>query len=272
MKLSAWVFLTDLIPSKRNFIDRIVKKNIFQTHSAHIAFSSLQNAGVDGIELLIPSIVAEKELFEVQHLLQKEKVRVLSLHQPLTIFAKTNIEEIKRLCTIARLFTANVLVLHLDRAKEQIFTETYCTQLHSLEKEYDLKIGFENSQKLFYLLSKSYTWKADHFSAILSQKDFHITLDTTHLAQAGGDIIKFYMENKNSIVNIHLSDYKSHLFSSTFRPTACTHLPLGQGELPVNDFLRVLKATDYKGLITMEINGTLTELCTSARKIKESIT
>jgi sugar phosphate isomerase/epimerase len=101
------------------------------------------------------------------------------------------------------------------------------------------------------------------FADTVKKAGFSITLDTTHLADAGGDIIAFYNQNKNSIVNIQLSDYR------TKWPKPYLHLQPGKGTLPMEEFLEVLKNNKYDGLITMEIKTDLEGLCESARFIRK---
>jgi sugar phosphate isomerase/epimerase len=98
-----------------------------------------------------------------------------------------------------------------------------------------------------------------------------MTLDTTHLGQAGGDIVKFFKKNKGKIVNIHLGDYKHHPLNTTLRPFRYKHLPLGHGQLPIQEFLETLRKEKYQGLITMEIHTNLEGMCQSAKLIQRTI-
>ena len=101
----------------------------------------------------------------------------------------------------------------------------------------------------------------------MKENEFFVTFDTTHMAHSGGDIVTFFKHNKDRIVNIHLSDYKSNMLNSSLRPLRFKHLPLGEGELPIEEFIKLLRKENYKGLLTMEINTDLAGMCESARII-----
>lgn len=271
MKLSVWVFATDLITSKRSYFDKWVKKNIFDDSTTSEVFAKLKASGIDGIELLIPLHFTNDDLRFIQKILSENNIQVNTIHQPLRLFSKTDLKEIQKLFIIADKLKAKVIVLHLNSAGNQIYNKNYLKNLHELEKKYNVQIGFENHQKHFILACKEYLWDSKKFSKLLQSIHFGMTLDTTHLATTGKNIVSFLQENINNIVNIHLSDYKSHLFSTSFRPAASTHMPLGDGELPIVEFLEFLKEKKYNGFITLEINTDLEKLCTNAQTVKSVI-
>ncbi|MDP3052094.1 MAG: sugar phosphate isomerase/epimerase, partial [bacterium] len=115
--------------------------------------------------------------------------------------------------------------------------------------------GLENGIKDIFTSFKTYCYEERRRAEIASSTGLALTFDTTHLAHAGGDIINFYRQNKEKIINIHLSDYKS-VFFNRFFPSGL-HLPLGEGELPLEEFLKILKEDNYSGILTLEINSGL---------------
>jgi sugar phosphate isomerase/epimerase len=266
MHLSAWVYATDLLPLKRSFTEKLVhSKSLFRKYSIEEVFQKLKAAGVDGIELLIPVNFSEEDFKQIQAILNKNSVVVNSIHQPLRWITKTNVSEIKMLFSVAKKFNAKVIVLHLYNAKEQIFNNSYLEKLHNLQKEFGIKIAFENTQKFAQVFNQKIYWDSKMFSEIVKKAGFSITFDTTHLANTGGDIIPFFNENKDNIVNIQLSDYRVRFLKPSL------HLPLGKGTLPVKEFLQILKENNYQNYITLEIKGDLEELCESALLIKKII-
>ena len=267
MKLSAWVFATDLIPHKRSYFDKWVKSNIFDEYSVEEVFKKLKSSGIDGIELLIPLHFTEEDAQYIEKTLSENTVKVNSIHQPLRLFSKSSLDEVESLFVLAKRLSAKVIVLHLSSSGNQIHDKNYLSSLRKWEKEYNVKLGFENHQKHFVLFYKKYLWDSKQFSTTMKKLGFGITFDTTHLATTGADIIKFLQENLDTVVNIHISDYKDHPFSTSFRPADFTHMPLGKGELPIKEFLQTLKKNNYKGLLTMEINTNLEGLCQSAKII-----
>jgi sugar phosphate isomerase/epimerase len=163
----------------------------------------------------------------------------------------------------AKKFNAKVVVLHLSNAREQIFNKQYLEVLHELQKDYGIKIAFENTQKFAQVFNQKRYWDTKIFTDVIKKSDFSITLDTTHLADAGGDMIEFYNQNKKRIVNIQLSDYIAKW------PKPLLHLQPGKGTLPMEEFLKVLKNNKYDGFITMEIKTNLEGFCESAQFIRK---
>lgn len=273
MKLSAWVSITDLLPEKKSgfgefVFDKFIKQKIFSKHNQKEVLLSLKKSGVNGIELLSTSNVSDKDIQKVWEMLTEIDLTVFSVHQSISTFFNISIQEIEGLCQIAHKLKAGVVVLHINVIGSQIFDLNYLHDLKDLERKYKIKIGIENSPIAYWTIFKTYTWKENEFSNLMKKTGFHITFDTTHLAQTGKDIIDFYKKNKDGIVNVHLSDYKKSFLNKYLLLSNSTHLPLGKGTLPIKQFLNVLKDNRYDGVITMEINGTLTELCASARFIK----
>jgi sugar phosphate isomerase/epimerase len=270
MKTSAGLFLTDILPHKRKVFHKIVKNNIFGDYSLTHVFQNLKKSGVDGIELLLPSFlkVTADDITEMKQMLDKHEIHVLSVHQSIRFFSKTKLKEINELFSIAHTLGAKVVVLHISLAGKQIFDKDYVAALHEMEKKYGIKIGFENREKVFGATEKMiHHWDEVAFPKLMRENDFFITLDTTHLAQAGGDIITFFKKNKDRIINIHLSDYKHHFLNSTLRPLRYKHMRLGHGELPIQAFLEELRKADYKGLVTMEIHTDLAGMIEGAKII-----
>jgi len=273
MKLSAWLSITDLLPEKKSgfgefIFDKFIKQKIFSKHNQKDVLLALKKSGVNGIELLSTSYVSDKDIQKVQKTLAELDLEVFSVHQSISTLFKIGIQEIEGLCQIAHKLKAEIIVLHINVIGNQIFDSYYVHVLKDLEDKYKVKIGIENSPISPLSFFKTYTWREDEFSNLMKKTSFRLTFDTTHLAQTGKNIIDFYNKNKHRIINIHLSDYKKSFLNKYLLLSNNTHLPIGKGTLPIKQFLNVLRENRYDGIITVEINGTLTELCASARFIK----
>ncbi len=235
--------------------------------------AKLKAAGLEGVELILPSFqkASDEDILEVKKVLADCDIPVFSVHQVIRLVTQTRIAEILELFHTADLIGAKVIVVHMSSAGKQVFSNDYIKLVHSLQKKYGIKVGFENREKFFASLHKSYSWHEEKFAQLMRENNFDITLDTTHLAHSGGDIINFFKKNKDRIVNIHLSDYKPHLFNGSIRPFRYKHLPLGKGILPIEAFLQLVKKEKYPGLLTMEIHGGLESLNESTKIISSTL-
>ncbi|MDD4951466.1 MAG: sugar phosphate isomerase/epimerase [Desulfovibrionaceae bacterium] len=76
------------------------------------------------------------------------------------------------------------------------------------------------------------------------EKRLGLTLDVCHLGVSGRDPLRaLSVLPPDMIVNVHFSDARGHM----------EHLFPGQGDLPLNDFLKQLAALAYKGYLTVEL-------------------
>ncbi len=264
MKTSVHLFLTDILPEKRRILNKVVKNRIFGNTPARKVFSEMKKSGIEGIEVLLPNFVTPTDIEDLKKSAQENKMKIYSVHQALRFLTKTRISEIKSLFESARLLGAKVIVLHMSSVGKQLFDTKYIDSLHLLEEEYKIKIGFENQEKHVVSALSAYCWDSKKFASLMEEKNFNITLDVCHLGQSNGDIIDFFKNNKDRIVNIHLSDYKKHYLNNSLRPMRYKHMPLGKGTLPIDEFLKTLKSEKYDGLLTMEIETDLDGLLKSA--------
>lgn len=273
MKKSVSLFFTDILPHKRKLYHKFVKTKIFDGLSTKEAFTKLKAAGMDGVELILPSFqkASDEDIAEVKKLLDECQMPVFSVHQVIRFVTQTRLAEIVELFHIADSLGAEVIVVHMSSAGKQVLDKDYIKLVHSLQKKYGIQVGFENREKFFGSLHRSYGWHEDKFAKLMDDNNFHITLDTTHLAHSGGDIVDFFEKNKKRIINIHLSDYRPHFLNGSLRPMRFKHLPLGKGVLPIDKFLKLLKKEKYNGLVTMEIHAGLEGLCESASVISSTL-
>jgi sugar phosphate isomerase/epimerase len=272
MKTSVSLFLSDILPQKRKLYHKIVKNDILDRATVDDDLKRLKEAGLEGIEICLPQYThtTEEDVEQVMKLSKKYKLPILSVHQALRFFSVTKLPEISELMAIASRMSASLVVLHMNTAQKQIFDQEYVDTLHKLEKQYGITVTFENMEKYIASQHKKYIWEANAFAKVIDDNNFHITLDVVHLAHSGGDILTFFKQNKDRIKNVHLSDYRYSMFNSNLRPLRFKHMPLGEGELPIQTFLKLLKKEHYKGLITMEIHTDLKGICESIAIINKA--
>lgn len=272
MKTSVSLFLSDVLPHRRKMFHKIVKNEIFDGYTIDDGLDQLKKAGIDGVEICLSQYyeTTDDDIKELQKVLNKHKIPVLSVHQALRFFTSTKIPEITRLFQIADMLSVRLVVLHMNSAQKQIFDPKYIQALHDLEDAYGIKVTFENMEKHIGSLFYGHRWHDVKFSDLVYKTNFHITLDVVHLAHSGGDIIEFFKRHKDRIINIHLSDYRKHIFNNNIRPMRYKHMPLGEGQLPIQDFLHLLHEEKYEGLVTMEIHGGLDDICSGAKIINSS--
>jgi len=277
MKISLYVSSSDLISEKETLteklnriIDNDEKHQLFRTKSTDHILKSLKKAGVNGLELLATKSLTDTNIKKIKNLAKKHNLSIFSIHQSTDNFSSISLFQIEKLCKIASKFSSSVVVLHSDALGDNLFDKKFISGLKKFQEKYKLKFGIENMPKSPFSLLKTYAHNPEEFSLLINKTGLFITLDTTHLGQAEANICDFYKKNKEKIINIHLSDYKKSWLNRTLLLANKTHLPLTEGELKITKFLKILKEENYKGLITMEINASLSKLCKSAEIVKNA--
>lgn len=278
MKISLYVDFSDIILAKETLIDKLSrlvmadeKHHMYKTQSINHILASLKKAGINGLELLVPKILSDKNIQEIKKIVKKHGLPILSIHQSNNNLYNISLFEIQRLCEIANILNAQVITLHSDVLGKNLFNKDFILELKKLQKEHAIRFGIENMPKSPFSLFKTYSYSAREFSSVINAIDLSITLDTTHMAQTGKNICEFYKNNKEKIVNIHISNYKKSWLNKILLLASGTHLPLMEGELPIRELLETLKEENYQGLITMEINADLNILCRNAETIKNAL-
>lgn len=278
MKICLYVHFFDLFPTKKTLVDRLnrlidadPKHQMYETQSTDHILKSLKESGVDGLELLVPNLLTDKNILEIKKIIKKHQLPVFSIHQSNSSITNISLSEIQRLCEIANVFSAEVITLHSDTLGSSLFNKDFIIKLKKLQEKHKLRFGIENMPKSPASIFKTYSYDPKEFSSVVNNAGLFMTLDTTHLGQVNSDICSFYKENKEKIVDIHISDYKKSWLNRTLLLLNKTHLPLGKGELPITKFLNILKKENYQGIITMEINADLNGLCQNAAMIKKAL-
>ncbi|HUQ85317.1 MAG TPA: sugar phosphate isomerase/epimerase family protein [Candidatus Limnocylindrales bacterium] len=268
MKTSVLLFLTDILSEKRRLFNKIVKNKIFSELPPKKAFLEMKNAGIEGIEVLLPGFETAQDLQDLKVAMDAYDMKIYSVHQALRFLSRTRLPEIEKIFQTAKFLSAKVAVLHMNSAGKQVFDPYYIKKIHSLQDQYGIKAGFENMEKHAGSILNGVGWDQKKFADLMEKNDFHITLDICHIGQSGGDIIKFIENHMDRIINIHLSDYKKNYLNNSLRPMRYKHMPLGKGQLPINEFISLLKRKNYKGLLTLEIETNLDGILESAAVIK----
>ncbi len=85
----------------------------------------------------------------------------------------------------------------------------------------------------------------EELEKIMSRSTINFCPDTAHQAAAGGDPVEIIRRYGDRIKYIHLKDFTAEPFA---------FLPLGQGKLDFEGMVNALRAHDYDGWITVELD------------------
>lgn len=232
---------------------------IYSYFSLDELFSFAKQAGFDGVEYLASLKDWVKKPQHIVDLSEKYNVPVLSIHQPIWSIFYSPSFLIPHMVSLAQDFpSVKITNQHLSAFLNPLGSNINgAMQFIESAKEKNIQVSYESNPGRFYL-SKRYpkaTYEFTAFEEYAKQHSLPMTMDTSHIANVGGDIVAFFRRNHKQIKLIHLSDYKDGI----------EHLPLGTGKLPLKEFLQEIKKAKWNGQITFEI-GTIKHFKTKKEK------
>lgn len=210
-----------------------------------IASTSCKN-----IELFLNQAFIDVDIYELEKEVLKRNLKVLSIHTPLEFIAFSRKESeaywINKSIEISKVFHSRVIVSHMVLGK---YFDDKIKGLDELHKQNmidycenkDICITTEN---LPNFEEGSFLGRFDELYKFISDNNIDLTFDTTHCAFGGFPIIETFKRFKGFIKNIHLSDFDNGI----------EHKVLGEGSLPLKDFIAQLKKDNYDGIVTIELD------------------
>jgi sugar phosphate isomerase/epimerase len=241
------------------------------TYGLDRVFGLAKEAGFDGIEVLVDGRWDTRQADYLKYLMDRHGLPVVSLHSPFDLICVPGWEQdplwrLKRTVELAEALVAQVVVAHPPLGWLRIslrvtgasnkrdfwvglplswfvgrpYARWLCHGLESFQRETEVTVTVENMPRRrigplgFDLYQMTRLESLERFR--------HLTLDTTHLATHGIDILQTYERLAGRVAHVHLSNYNG-----------LEHRLLQDGHLPLADFLRRLKQDGYRGVVTLEL-------------------
>lgn len=213
------------------------------------AFDLLSRAGFEAAEVMVTSERESQDPVTLSAMSGDFGVRVGAIHAPFllltrTVFSTDPLEKIKRSVDLAHGVASPVVVVHPAYRWQFSYAQWLERDLTEHNESEGLTVAVENMFPV-WVRGRGFTF---HRSlGVEDMKKFPaVTLDTSHLAVSGIDIIRAFDELQDRIVHIHLSNNLG-----TGRDS---HSPLTRGVLPVGALLERIAAAGFTGTITLELD------------------
>lgn len=218
-------------------------------------FELAKKAGFDEIEICPDFRFDTQDPGYIKKLSRQHGIKVVSLHYMMEFFGVWGDykERIDRSIDLAKKLRAKFLVVHSwEYADKNYMKRVIKNQSKISAKATPIKVVFENSTKS-YLPEDPKKLMSDGFKPEKMMQFENVLMDTSHVATAKLDIVEFYNKLKDKIKYIHFSDSDYKLRSDRPNSIEDRHLAPGKGKLPLKEFLRNLKKSDYKGIVSIEL-------------------
>jgi sugar phosphate isomerase/epimerase len=228
-------------------------------------FKQFKKAGADSVELVLG--IKTFNLPSMVSLSKKYGVPITSIHQSYWSGLGFSMDEyfIRQAKSLGiTTFTFHPLTF---ASFTSIRMQQYFKKLQKLQKKYEITICLENMpkervyEKLFSPPWDSMVSQLEKMYEIAQQYDLSLTYDVSHTRFTHPQEHEIFKMMLPLVRNIHLSSFQDDQ----------EHLPLDKGEFDTKAFLNYLKKENYTGLITFEINYSLSKRILSPYDFSEIV-
>lgn len=213
------------------------------------AIETIGQAGFEGVEVMVTGDRTTQDGKELRALAESNGLVVGSIHAPFLlvtrgVFSTDPIEKIKRSIEVAEAAGATNVVVHPPYRWQTAYSRWLEEDLADFSEGTDVTISMENMFPV-WVRGRSLTF---HRVVTIDQlsKFQNVTLDTSHCAVSGIDILAALKELGSNLGHVHLSNNLGN--------GRDTHSPLEQGVLPMIAFLDEMRSSGYSGSLTLEMD------------------
>lgn len=210
----------------------------------------IASTSCNNIELFFNEKFVDVPIYELEKEVSKRNLNILSIHTPLESIAFPRKESehywISKSIEVSKTFGSKVIVSHMVNGKYfddeiKALDELHKQNLIDYCESKDIRVTTEN---LPYRKDGSFLRRFDELFKFLCDNSIDLTFDTTHCTSGGFQLLGTFNKFKRFIKNIHLSDSDKGI----------GHKVLGEGSLPLKDFIVHLKKDNYNGILTIELD------------------
>lgn len=212
-------------------------------------FGLAAESGFAGAEVMVTKDPASQDPGRIRALAVETGLEVGALHAPCLlvtrkIWTTDPIAKVRRSVEVAADAGIPVVVVHPPYRWQQAFRRWLVDELPTLEARSGVAVAVENMFPV-RIGRRSMTFHADHALEELEGLG-HVTLDTSHAAVGGHDLVDVRRRFGERLRHVHLSDNAGRGWDS--------HLPPGDGVLDLDGFLADLATTPYEGAVSLEVD------------------
>jgi sugar phosphate isomerase/epimerase len=212
-------------------------------------FRIVAEAGYSGVEVMVTKDPASQDPRRMRELAEQHDLTIGALHAPCLLLTRRiwgtdPIGKIYRAVEVAEEVGAPLVVVHPPYRWQFPYRRWLEDRLPAFAKEAGIEVAVENMFPV-RVAGRELTFHAnqdldelDPFGALV--------LDTSHAAVAAHDLLAVRELFGNRLRHVHLSDNAGRGWDS--------HLPLGEGVLPIDGFLDDLAESGFGGTVTLEVD------------------
>lgn len=213
------------------------------------AFETAARLGYDGVEVMVLADPATQEAEPLLDLAARWELPIRSIHAP-TLLVSQRVwgtadpwPKVDKSIELAQALGADTVVLHPPFRWQREYAAEFIDGVALREHDRGIALAVENM----------FPWRArnTHMQAYLphwdpvSQAYDHVTLDLSHTATSGSDVLAMQWALGPRLHHVHLADGSGSMKDE--------HLVPGRGSQPCGAFLERLAENGYTGVVAVEV-------------------
>jgi sugar phosphate isomerase/epimerase len=223
--------------------------SVYPESTAH-AFGYAATLGYDAVEVMVGIDGLSQQPSAIRQLSEHHEIPVCAVHAPCLLFTQRvwGTEpwgKLERSAEMARAVGADVVVVHPPFRWQRDYARDFVNGIAALEESTEIAFAVENM----------YPWRASSRRGMEmyvpgwdpSEENYaNTTIDLSHAAIAGSDVIDMALRLGDRLRHIHLTDGSGSAKDE--------HLVPGRGKTGAADFLGYLDSVSFGGHVVVEIN------------------
>jgi sugar phosphate isomerase/epimerase len=227
-------------------------------------FRLLADTGYDGAEVMVTKDPASQDPVRMRTLAAEHGLTIGAIHAPCLLLTRRvwgtdPAGKVERAIEVAAEAEVPIVVVHPPYRWQRSFRRWLEDRLPDLMAGTGVTVAVENMFPV-RVGGREMTF---HANQDLEELDGlpDLVLDTSHAAVADHDLVDVRRRFNDRIRHVHLSDNAGKGWDS--------HLPPGEGVLPLGAFLDDLATSDYEGAVSLEVD--LRRYLTDAARLRETM-
>ncbi len=212
-------------------------------------FRLVAEAGYTGVEVMVTKDRQSQEAAAMRRLADEHGLEIAALHAPCLLLTRRvwgtdPVGKIDQAVRVADEAGIPVVVMHPPYRWQREYRRWLRDELPLVETRTGITVAIENMFPI-HLGSRPLTLHANQDLDDLEGIP-HLVLDTSHAAVSGHELTQVRRLFGDRLRHVHLSDNAGRGWDS--------HLPPGQGVLPLDEFLDDLVACGYDRAVSLEVD------------------
>jgi sugar phosphate isomerase/epimerase len=212
-------------------------------------FEILAEAGFDGVELMITQDRMSQDPHRMAAVARRYGLPVPAIHGPFLlatwlVFGADPKIKLERCVEFAETARAATIVIHPPYRWQLGYAGWLSERIARIREETGITVAVENMFPV-WMNGRRLQFQTGIELDELEQYPY-VTLDLSHLAVAGIDILDAYTKLADRVVHVHASNNAGR--------GRDTHAGLDEGVLPVPAFLQALMTSGFAGAVTLELD------------------